>query len=440
MCIDDTYKLIFLFINPCYTILTCSSIAYVNLLVGIITLTSNLLSSGLIPRRLVGVSRLTTTLLKGCLYLYRHLDLGIVAALFDILTHVLRFVSTCTLSSINFMSKIRDVVLSCTERLLQLLSRYLFQLLTTIHEACISIYTYILLPTLNSLRFAIRAVWKNPSVSLFTSVGTMVIVYLYRDKAMRFMEQWKADNSPFAIASSSIFSIQSISVWQAIVISIVNTVIAQVSSTSYALMDVLQYSTVRVSIMYLRSIEATHVWMTDQSLYIVCRQSSFGWVLFILHLLASQCVADSHLWASKAIMKAIYFPLIVLNFMSVYLLDWFVFLLNKNASIAMYGYIAINVLLLMRVYRDTLTNSNDSRHSRHRTTPASSATAVKQVSLLTSAKIQYLQSHTPYHRFDDIDCAICLDPIETAAAAAADKSSLHSLQKEDHSVYLPCGM
>ena len=437
MCIDDTYKLIFLFINPCYTILTCSSIAYVNLLVGIITLTSNLLSSGLIPRRLVGVSRLTTTLLKGCLYLYRHLDLGIVAALFDILTHVLRFVSTCTLSSINFMSKIRDVVLSCTERLLQLLSRYLFQLLTTIHEACISIYTYILLPTLNSLRFAIRAVWKNPSVSLFTSVGTMVIVYLYRDKAMRFMEQWKADNSPFAIASSSIFSIQSISVWQAIVISIVNTVIAQVSSTSYALMDVLQYSTVRVSIMYLRSIEATHVWMTDQSLYIVCRQSSFGWVLFILHLLASQCVADSHLWASKAIMKAIYFPLIVLNFMSVYLLDWFVFLLNKNASIAMYGYIAINVLLLMRVYRDTLTNSND---SRHRTTPASSATAVKQVSLLTSAKIQYLQSHTPYHRFDDIDCAICLDPIETAAAAAADKSSLHSLQKEDHSVYLPCGM
>jgi len=127
MCIDDTYKFIFLFINPCYTILTCSSIAYVNLLVGIITLTSNVLSSGVIPSRLVGVSRLTT-LLKGCLYLYRHLDLGIMAPLFNILTHVLRFVATCTLSSINFMSKIRDVFLSCTERLLQLLSRYLFRL------------------------------------------------------------------------------------------------------------------------------------------------------------------------------------------------------------------------------------------------------------------------------------------------------------------------
>ena len=174
--------------------------------------------------------------------------------------------------------------------------------------------------------------------------------------------------------------------------------------------------------------------LTHQSLYIVCRQSSFGWVLFILHLLASRCVVDSHLWASKAIMKAIYFPLITLNFMSVYLLDWFVFLLNKNASIAMYSYIVVNILLLVRVYRYTATNSNGNRHSRHQATPvASSSSTTRQASMSPSAKIQYLQSHVPYHRFDDIDCAICLDPIET------DKSSPHSPQK-DNSVYLPCGM
>ena len=306
-----------------------------------------------------------------------------------------------------------------------------------------SIYTHILLPTLSSLRFAIRAVWKNPSVSLLTSIGTMVIAYLYRDNAMRFMEQWKGNPPSIPIASSTtIFSIQLISLGQATMISIVDIVITQISSAWHAMMDVLLYNTVHVSIIYGSSMEATHTWMTHQSLYIVCRQSSFGWVLFILHLLASRCVVDSHLWASKAIMKAIYFPLITLNFMSVYLLDWFVFLLNKNASIAMYSYIVVNILLLARVYRYTATNSNGNRHSRHQATPvASSSSTTRQASMSPSAKIQYLQSHVPYHRFNGIDCAICLDPIETAVAeaVATDKSSPHSLQKDD-SVYLPCGM
>ena len=415
---------------------------YVNLLVGLIALTSNVLPSGVIPPRCQRVFQFITLALNTTLYLYRNLDLGMTAMFFDMIIHLLRSVSSCTFTIISLLSNIKDVIILFTEWWLQRISNYLFQLLCVIHGLCILIYNNILLPLLNTIRYLIRAIWKNPFISLLASIMTMIVAFFYRDHSIIFIDRWKAVSSHIISQISRIIIIQSIS-WDPTGLLLPSSWIKDYLWKYFHSLQ-LDFVSIHFNATYSRFMEGTHTWITHQSFTVLCRKSSFGWVLFMLHLLISRCDVQCHQWASQAIMKAVYFPLITLNFLSIYLMDWFIYLLNKNAFIAMYCYIAINIILIIQVYRNTNNSANNNRQGpiNINTFPATSnhINNIANTTKYAVSTIQYLQSHTPHRRFDDKDCAICLLSIRRPINTIIHSEDNHTSEALKESVFLPCGM